>query len=373
MNIFGAITLLFALVISIHAIINLILCIKPAARTNKQYGLVSILIPARNEAKVIERCVRSLMAQDYKDIEIIVYNDQSTDETGAIMNRLAKEDARIKVMHGNHLPSGWVGKCHGCHQMSVAAKGQWLLFGDSDIAMTPDAVARALATAEKYNVSFLSLFPRFDNYSFWEKAILPLFYFYLYAFMPIWAINKSKNVNFVAANGSFILIERGLYDQIGGHEVVKDKVLEDVLLARHIKGIGHKIVYGDGTSIYSAHMYDNLAGIWEGFSKNSFSFFKWDYLFAISFILIGLSICVSPFLFTLLQVGLGSIFFNLELATVVVYFLTMAIISLYIRQGIIAIIFFPISLFLSFAVILNSMYRVATGKGLTWKGRSYAK
>jgi glycosyltransferase involved in cell wall biosynthesis len=373
MNIFGYITLFFALIISIHAIINLLLCIKPAARTNKQYGLVSILIPARNEAKVIERCVRSLIAQDYKNIEIIVYNDQSTDDTGSIMDRLAQEDSRIKVMHGDHLPAGWVGKCHGCHQMSVAAKGQWLLFGDSDIAMTTDAVARALATAEKHNVSFLSLFPRFDNYGFWEKAILPLFYFYLYAFMPIWAINKSKSINFVAANGSFILIDRQLYDQIGGHEVVKDKVLEDVLLARHIKGKGHKIIYGDGSSIYSAHMYDTLGGIWEGFSKNSFSFFKWDYFLAISFIVIGMTICLSPFILTVLQIGQGSTFFSLEAATATIYIVTMAIISLYVRQGLIGIIFFPISLFLSFAVIINSMYRVATGKGLTWKGRSYAK
>lgn len=373
MIIFASITLAIAIVISFHALINMVSAIKPIPGNGKDYGLVSILIPARNEAKVIEKCVRSLMSQDYKELEIIVYNDQSTDDTGSIINRLAKEDSRVKVMHGTHLPTGWVGKCHGCHQMSIEAKGTWLLFGDSDIAMKSDAISRALATAEKHQVSFMSLFPRFDNHSFWEKMILPLFYFYLYSFLPIWAINKSKHTDLVAANGSFILISRTLYDQIGGHEVVKDKVLEDVLLARHIKGKGHKIVYGDGSSIYSAHMYDNLASIWEGFSKNGFSFFKWNYAMASMFIITGLLLCWSPFLIVLLRIGHGTLFLSLEALTIFIYLATMAIISTHLRQGIWVVIFFPVSLFLSFMVILNSMYRVATGKGVTWKGRSYAK
>ncbi len=373
MIVFALITLAAALVISLHVLINLVVCLKPAQKNDKDYGLVSILIPARNEAKVIEKCVRSLMAQDYKNIEVIIYNDQSTDDTGTILDRLVLEDPRIKVMHGNHLPTGWVGKCHGCHQMSVKAQGKWLLFGDSDITMTPDAVQRALATTDKHQVSFLSLFPRFDNYGFWEKMTLPLFYFYLFSFMPMWAVNRTQNTNFVAANGSFILVERSLYDKVGGHEVVKDKILEDVLLARHVKGQGHSIIYGDGSSIYSAHMYDTLGQIWEGFSKNSFSFFKWNYLLATAFITIGLTICVSPFLLVFLQMNQGSLFFNIELTTVLIYFGTMAIICAHIRQSILGVIFFPVSLFLSFSVIINSMYRVATGKGLTWKGRSYAK
>ncbi len=373
MTVFALVCFFFALVSLAHVLINIFLVTKPSPSRQKEYGLVSILIPARNEAKVIERCVRSLMAQEYKNIEVIVYNDQSTDDTGKIMDRLAKEDSRIKVMHGHHLPEGWVGKCHGCHQMSLEAKGQWLLFGDSDIAMKPDAIARALATAEDHKVSFLSFFPRFDNYSFGEKALLPLFYFYIFSFFPIWAINKTRKINYAAANGSFILVNRKLYDQIGGHETVKDKVLEDVLLARHTKKQGHTTLYGDGTSIYSAHMYDNIAGIWEGFSKNAISMFEWNYPRAISFVLLGLSICFSPFLFALLQIGKGTPFFSIEIATIAIYWVTMAIISAHVRQGIWAVIFFPINLFLSFCVIINSMYRVATGKGLTWKGRKYAK
>ncbi len=364
-------------VITTQTIYNLLFCLKPSkkqAHPDKKHGLVTILIPARNEEKVIERCLRSLLAQDYPELEVIVYNDQSTDKTGEIADKIAKEDKRVQVMHGTHLPEGWVGKNHGCHQMSQKAQGNWLLFGDSDICLAPDAIGRALATTDEHGLEFLSFFPRFDNDSFWERAILPLFYFYLFSFLPLSQIMTHPNPNIVAANGSFILIKNSLYCKIGGHEAVKDKILEDVLMSRHIKRLGHKVGYGDGSEIYSVHMYDNYLGIWEGFSKNAFSFFSWNYFSASFFVIFAFLFIILPFL--LIPIGLIMNQPLLALSGVAassMFLFAMAILSFRIQQGLLCILMFPIAMFLSLTVIVNSMFRVATGKGLTWKGRSYAK
>lgn len=363
--------------ITLHTLYNLLFCLKPSknrVHPDKKHGLVSIMIPARNEEKVIERCLRSLLNQDYPEIEVIVYNDQSTDRTGHIADAIAKEDKRVKVLHGTHLPEGWIGKTHGCHQMSQKARGNWLLFGDSDINLEPDAISRALATTDEHGLEFLSFFPRFDNYTLSERIFLPIFYFYLFAFLPLRQVMTHPNPNIVAVNGSFILIKESLYCKIGGHEAVKDKILEDVLMGRHIKKLGHKVGYGDGSDLYSVHMYDNFAGIWEGFSKNAFSFFSWNYLSASIFIIFLLLFLVLPFL--LIPVGF---FINqplLSLAGVAsssMYLFIMAILNYRLEQGLASVFLFPLGMLFSAMVILNSMIRVATGKGLTWKGRSYAK
>ncbi|OGC82065.1 MAG: hypothetical protein A2V81_02840 [Candidatus Abawacabacteria bacterium RBG_16_42_10] len=366
-----------ATVLTIHTIYNFFACLKPSkkhAHPDAKHGLVTIMIPARNEEKVIEKCLRSLIAQDYPELEVIVYNDQSTDQTGHIADKIAKEDKRIHVIHGTHLPEGWVGKNHGCHQMSQKAQGNWMLFGDSDIVLAPDAISRSLATADEHGLEFLSFFPRFDNYSFWERAILPLFYFYLFAYLPMSKIMTSKNPDIVAANGSFILIKQSLYCQIGGHEAVKDKILEDVLMGRHIKGLGHKTGYGDGSELYSVHMYDTYYAIWEGFSKNAFSFFKWNYISATTYVIFAFLFLVVPFLLIPLGLLINQPLLSLAgLASSSMYLFMSAILNYRLEQGIVSVFMFPLAMFLSLAVIVNSMFRVATGKGLTWKGRSYAK
>ncbi len=373
---YSLLTDVFALSILVHCVLNLIFVLRPIV-VGKQivdHGLVSVLIPARNEEKVIERCIRSLIAQDYPHLEVIIYNDQSTDCTGVIMDRLVKDHDQVQVIHGTHLPDGWVGKNHGCHILSKAAKGQWLLFGDSDIAMHPDAISRIIATAVSSKLQFLSFFPRFDNYSFAERAFLPLFYFYLYGFLPMWSITKSKNATAVAANGSCILISRELYTEIGGHETVKDKVLEDVLMARHVKGLGHSIGYGDGSKLYDVHMYDNIAGIWEGFSKNSFSMMKWNYAAGVYFVILGLLFFVLPYIGLIWALTTNNWLLSLTFGfSSFIYLLCMTLVSIHLRQGIWSIVIFPLSMFLSLCVIVNSMYRTATGKGVTWKGRTYAK
>lgn len=375
--IFCSIILGFALIGIVHAIYNLVFCLKPSARPNHispDFGLVTVMIPARNEEKVIEKCLRSLLRQDYPHLQVIIYNDLSTDKTGEIADRLAHESQRIEVMHGTHLPKGWVGKNHGCHQMSKSAKGNWLLFGDSDTVYEPDAITRALVTAKDHGLEFLSFMPRFDNVSFGERALLPMFYFLLFALFPVAQISRHPSPQIVAANGSFILIKQSLYESIGGHEAIKDKVLEDVLMARRIKSLGHKVGYGNGVELYSAHVYDTIWGIWEGFSKNSFALFNWNYAQAISFIFFDFLICVLPFVLILWSIYMHQpLILFVSLLTAGLHLFTMLLVSVSLKQGLLGVLAFPVSNFLAGCVVFNSMFRVATGKGLTWKGRSYER
>jgi len=375
--VFCSILVAFAVFTAVHTIYNLVFCLKPSKHSDhlsEEHGMVTVMIPARNEEKVIEKCLRSLLKQDYPHLQILIYNDLSTDKTGEIVDRLAAESKRIEVIHGTHLPKGWAGKNHGCHQMSKVANGNWYLFGDSDTVYEPDAITRALATAKEHKLEFVSFMPRFDNVSFAEKTLLPMFYFFLFALFPVAQIGKHPNPNVVAANGSFILIKQSLYESIGGHEALKDKVLEDVLMARRVKSLGNKVGYGNGAELYSAHVYDDVAGIWEGFSKNSFALFHWNYFQASFFIIFNFIFCVLPFILVVwsLYVGEPLVLFASLLACGL-YLFDMLLISISVRQGFWGVIAFPFSNFLASCVVLNSMYRVATKKGLTWKGRSYER
>ncbi|NTW50145.1 MAG: glycosyltransferase, partial [Chlorobiales bacterium] len=152
----------------------------PASHT----PLVSILVPARNEAHNIEQCVRSLFAQTCPNIEILVLNDNSEDQTGEILARLAAEDARLKVLSGTALPDGWLGKCWACHQLSEQAQGQFLCFTDADTIHEPQSLERAIAALEQNRADMLTLITGQVLGSFWERVIVPLVHFSVLCYLP---------------------------------------------------------------------------------------------------------------------------------------------------------------------------------------------
>lgn len=238
-------------------------CIAPAAGPR-----VSVIIPARNEAAAIERVVRSILRSTYPDLEVLVVDDRSTDDTAAIAGRIAASDARLRIVHGAALPDGWYGKPWACFQGYQAALGEWLLFTDADTIHEPELLARAVGAALETNADLVTVAPHQECGSFWERIIMPQVWVLLGLRYQPDTVNHARHARDVIANGQFILVRRAAYVAIGTHEAVRMEVAEDLALAQTFWRAGKVIRFAFAETLMTTRMYTNLREIVEGWSKN---------------------------------------------------------------------------------------------------------
>lgn len=229
--------------------------------------LVSLIVPARNEEKNIRRCVQSLLAQDYPTLQILVLDDRSTDLTPVILAELAAQDPRLVILAGSDLPPGWAGKPHALYQAAKSAAGEWLLFIDADSFLDPNAVSASLASAQKTGADLYTVMTEQITGSFWERAVMPLVMTALSVGFSPRKVNDPRTRDAIA-NGQFILMKRSVYDAIGGHEKLKNQIVEDKAISEQVKWNGYRLVVADGRGIAQTRMYTNLPSLWEGWTKN---------------------------------------------------------------------------------------------------------
>ncbi len=230
---------------------------------------IAVIVPARNEARNIRRCVEALLAQTYLHYAVYVVDDRSTDGTGAILAELAARDPRLTVIHAQPLPAGWAGKPHALVQGVKAAgsRAAWYCFVDADTFAQPTLVAASYAAAQTHSAALFSLFTRQALGTFWEKTVMPLVFSALAVGFPPRKVNDPARPEAIA-NGQFILIERGAYEAVGGHAALYNSITEDKDLAERIKRGGHRLVLADGRALVETRMYTSLPEMWEGWTKN---------------------------------------------------------------------------------------------------------
>jgi cellulose synthase/poly-beta-1,6-N-acetylglucosamine synthase-like glycosyltransferase len=230
---------------------------------------VSIIIPAKDEGERIDSCLRSALAQDYPDFELIAIDDRSTDQTGRVMDEIALTNPRLRVIHikEGSLPAGWLGKPFALHTAVAQAKGKWFCFVDSDVVLQPDVVSGTIAVAEYKRFDLMSLLPRLESGSFLESLIVPLGGAATSAMymLPFTNYNESK-VAF--ANGQYLCIRRDVYNAIGGHEAVHGTFSEDVQIARRVKGMGYRPRLSVGTDYAAVRMYSSTSAVFKGWARN---------------------------------------------------------------------------------------------------------
>jgi len=227
---------------------------------------VSAIVPARNEEAVIGACVESLVGQAEIG-EILVVDDQSTDETAAIVREKLTMVPQLRLLETKELPQGWVGKNHAVWLGAREAKGDWLLFTDADAVHKRDSAGNALAIAAKQNAVMVSFSPEQVMETWYEKSLIPYVYCRLgrkFSFAEVNDVGKSA----AAANGQFLMIRRAVYEAVGGHASVAGEVLEDVALAKRVKDAGYRIWFGSGRGIVRVRMYRTFGAMWEGWKKN---------------------------------------------------------------------------------------------------------
>ena len=228
---------------------------------------VSVIVPAKNEEKNIPNCLKHLFKQNYKNYEIIVVDDRSSDRTPHLLENFEKlSPVPFKVIRIEKLPAGWTGKNHAMYAASKAASGNWLLFTDADTTHQPESISTAMACALEKKIDFLTLAPEVESKSFWEKTVQPLAVSSLALWFKSDKVNDAKS-DVTLANGQFLLIRKEAYEKVGGNESVKNEVVEDVELAKKIRGAGYSLQFLNGTRIYSTRMYSSLKEIQTGWTR----------------------------------------------------------------------------------------------------------
>jgi chlorobactene glucosyltransferase len=343
--------------------------------------LISVCIPARNEGRNIRACVEAILAQDYPRFEVIVLDDRSNDSTPEILHQIATRDERLKVIPGSALPEGWAGKPHALFQASAEARGKWLCFVDADTFISPNTLSACYAKATETSADMFTIMTFQILGSFWEKVVMPVVMTALSVGFSPRKVNDPKSKDAIA-NGQFILMKRAVYDAIGGHESVKDQIVEDKAISEQVKWNGYRLIVANGVSVARTRMYTSLAEMWEGWTKNIYlglsdrpSLMLLGVFGAFLALVAALILPFWPLLGVLwfLQGGgwlaLTVVAQSLILWAFVIY--TRAQVS--IGMGILPwyALTLPLGSAVFAAMMFTSTWRVLSGKGISWKGRLY--
>lgn len=350
---------------------------------DNQAPFVSICIPARNEEAVIQRCVESALSQEYPNFEVIVLDDESTDSTPYILEKVSERFSnKFKVIKGNPKPDSWLGKPWACHQLANEASGNILIFIDADTRPNKKLVSKIVRTMGHDVIGFLTIWPQQKLLTFWEKTVIPLVYYALLTLLPARYVYKNPKVVpkflrpsisplFAAACGQCMAFKRSVYDAINGHESVKDEVVEDVALAKRIKEKGYKMKMYHGEDSISCRMYTSQKEMREGFGKNFLAGFNYNIpLFTLMAVL-----HIIVFIFPFIALPFGIILQN---ATMVILSGLAVILILYQRLLLAGwfdwdfayALLHPLGVLWFQKLGAELMHKYITGKKNYWKGRS---
>lgn len=336
-----------------------------------------MIIPARNEAEVIERCVASILRSSYAPLEVIVVDDRSTDDTAGIVARLSAHDPRLKLIHGAELPVGWFGKPWACVQGYRAATGELLCFTDADTIHEPDLLAHSVGALEAMEASLFTVMGGQICVTPAERLVLPqIFYLLLGKYHPR-AVNAATSDLDVIANGQYLMMPRAEYERIGTHEKVHGEVAEDLALGQEVFRAGGKVRMAYANDLIRTRMYTSWSHIREGWSKNlalgsKRGFQRYPLLGIIAPWLVAIVFIgwlVPPVTLALALFGFGARFELIALAATVASTLFWMIfdastgIPFYWGLG------YPLGALASLYITLRSIVR--GGRKVEWKGRVY--
>jgi chlorobactene glucosyltransferase len=335
---------------------------------------LSIVVPARNEERQIERCLRSLLAQRHPDFEVILVDDRSEDRTRAIADALALGDQRLRVVAGEPLPEDWVGKPWALAQGARAARGAWMLFTDADTEHEPLAAASAARCAIDRRCDVVSLLTDQETIGIAERVFLPTILFtILLGIGALDDVNDPDKPQVAIFNGQYILVSRVAYEAIGGHAAVRDEIAEDLELARRFKRDGRfRIFLAGAGGLVRTRMYRSFGEIWEGFVKNFALGARGNPARAAAGV--ALLTCVSPLTPLMLLALLvrrrwgGAAALAVSTATVAAI-AELGFRRMRFRRG--SGLALPVGLSVVLAIFATSAARMVSGRGVRWRGRRY--
>lgn len=355
---------------AVVGLINLLVLRTPRVGEPSPGTLVSILVPARNEAANIGACLEAARASEGVAVEVVVMDDGSDDGTPAIVSALAAKDARIRLERAPPLPVGWTGKVHACARLAEAARGTHFLFVDADVRLAPHAAAALLSHARKTGAALVSAVPRQIMRTPGEMLLVPTINFIMLGYLPIPMMRTRPDPSLGAACGQLVLVERRAYEKTGGHGAIRTLLHDGIQLARAMRRRGYATDLVAGADLAACRMYDRFADAWSGFLKNAHEGMAtprqlpvWTVLLAGGHVLPVIVSAAALKGAAPLAPALAALALSLGLRTAI---------TLRSRESLWTIPLHPVSVATGLAVQWAALLRSRRGRPAGWKGRLYA-
>ncbi len=328
--------------------------------------MVSMIVPACNEASTLEAATRAKLTAQYPNLEIILVDDRSTDETGKIAERLAAQDPRVRVVHVTELPEGWLGKVHALHRGTMEAKGEWLLYCDADVHLSPTILRRVVAEAEVQSLDYVSLIPRLRAGPFWRDVAFAAMVRVILLVGRGWKV-RSGDVHAAAGTGVFGLVRRSAYAKTEGFEHLRMEVVDDAAFAQMMKRTGARCEVFLGKGDATLDFYPTLRDLAHGLEKNAYGGLGgYNLLRHMAVIMVMLAIEVGPWLALLVPQGR-------VLAGLVIVLLagTQGLLAHWMGQSIPRAIVPSVGALLMIAILARGGYVVESRGYIEWRGTRY--
>jgi glycosyltransferase involved in cell wall biosynthesis len=329
--------------------------------------LVSIIFAARDEGPNIEQALGSMLAQSYRQVEFIAVNDRSRDDTGAVLDRMASRDGRIRVVHINELPTGWLGKNHALHTGAAIAQGELLLFTDADIMFDREALSRAVPFMEARGIDHLTLGPELESPSRLLELAIAYFTLGFFLLFKPWLVHDPKRDEHVGV-GAFNLVRTSLYRGFGGHARIALRPDDDIKLGRLVKLNGGRQVVAAGLGVIRVRWYSSVRELVHGLRKNTFAGMKYSVSLTVAAVLLQLVVNIWPFV--AIAVTTGALRWLNVLSAAVLVGLLAAVLSgsrgrVWLALG------YPIAAVIFVYILIDSTWRTVRRGGIEWRGTFY--
>jgi len=229
----------------------------------------SVLIPARNEADRIGPALDALLDCDHKEMEVVVYDDRSEDDTAEVVRERSRADDRVRLVEGTEMPDGWCGKQHACWRLSREARFDRFCFLDADVRIRGSNLIRVLGAFRDRDVRLLSGFPRQETRTIGEKLLVSFIHYILLGFLPIWFMRRTTFVGFAAGCGQLMITDRDTYEAVDGHRAIRRSRHDGVTLPAAYRRHGFRTDIVDVHRIARVRMYGSFRETWDGLAKNA--------------------------------------------------------------------------------------------------------
>ena len=318
---------------------------------------ISVLIPARNEEETILNLLNDLSKISYPDLEIIIYDDLSTDKTAEIVKSFIENKKNFSLIDGQDLPTGWLGKNNACSKLANHAKGKYMLFLDADVRIKDGILEKSINYQQKHKLKLLSIFPKQLMFTIGEKLTVPLMNWILLSLLPLILVRICRWPAFSAANGQFLMFETTTYRKYLPHKKFRNHRVEDIAIMHYFKRKKEKVAVLLGDDSICCHMYKSYSESINGFSKNIFHFFGGSKTLTMLFVIVT---TLSPLLILIIN-GLVPFLFYVSAIVLIRVF-----ISLSSRQSIFEnVLLMPLQQFGLIRIIFTAINK----RNLLWKER----
>jgi glycosyltransferase involved in cell wall biosynthesis len=331
--------------------------------------LVSILIPARDEAARIGDALAAARASEGVQVEIVVMDDGSTDGTAAIVRAHAAEDPRVRLETAPPLPPGWAGKSHACQRLAEAARGTHLLFVDADVRLAPHAAATLAMHARREGLALVSGVPRQEMRSLGELLTVPMINFLIVGYLPLARMRAGTDPALGAACGQLLLVDAKAYAAVGGHASIRERIHDALMLVRRFRAMGYRTDLVAGTGLARCRMYEGFAEAWGGFLKNAHEGMARPLALPVWTLLLAGGQLLPPLLVIAALAGLGPLW--LPLLALLLSLILRAAVTVRTGESLWSVPLHPLTVATALAIQWTALLRLGRGRPTAWRGRVY--